>query len=448
MSRSTNGRRDHIHLYVLPAATRLLMDAACKMASISPMGQIANVNMGQSPPGQECNDVGEGVPLLGGPADLGLELPEPKRWTTSPTKICHDGDILVCVRATIGEPRWSDGEYCIGRGLAAIRAKTTEVSSNFLFHVIEANQDYLQSKGTGTTFKTISKDDLEAVPVPLLPVNQQEAIGKFLGWLAKENGPEIDWAPSPKLPAAFDEQRRILAGVEHLSGMVERINILSRDLSISTESILQSSRNAIVTELRRGYPDTRLGDVCTKITDGPHVSPQYVDQGVPFISVRNVSETGIDFSTAKYVSPEDHALFSSKTHVEKGDVLYTKGGTTGVARRVDINREFSIWVHVALLKLKKEIVIPGYVEHMLNAPTSRTQAELFTHGSSNRDLGLSRMCNIEFPLAPLEEQFQIVSYLDGIMEKLASLRELQLKRRTEIEALMPSILDKAFKGEL
>ena len=138
--------------------------------------------------------------------------------------------------------------------------------------------------------------------------------------------------------------------------------------------------------LRRRHSDARLGDICAKITDGPHVSPRYVDEGVPFISVRNINEMRLDFSSAKFVTNADHLEFSQKARVERGDVLYTKGGTTGVARRVDTDRPFSIWVHVALLKLYRGKAEAGFVEHMLNSPSSQEQANSFTRGSSNRDL--------------------------------------------------------------
>ena len=96
------------------------------------------------------------------------------------------------------------------------------------------------------------------------------------------------------------------------------------------------------------------------------------------ISVRNISESGLDFASAKFVTEADHSEFSKKAPVEFGDVLYTKGGTTGIARRVDTRRAFSIWVHVALLKLNRDKADGGFVEHMLNSPSSKEQAEFFT----------------------------------------------------------------------
>lgn len=121
MARLANARNNHMTRWVIPVAKRLLIEEACKNAPTRPLGEVAHIEMGQSPDGDSCNDDGDGVPLIGGPADLGTEFPQTARWTNFPTKLCRSGDIIVCVRATIGEPRWADGIYCLGRGVAGIR---------------------------------------------------------------------------------------------------------------------------------------------------------------------------------------------------------------------------------------------------------------------------------------------------------------------------------------
>jgi type I restriction enzyme, S subunit len=250
--------------------------------------------------------------------------------------------------------------------------------------------------------------------------------------------------PLPPLP----QQRRIVARIETLAEQIQEARTLRYQAVEEAESLVRAARNDVVTKLRQLNDDVQLGDVCLKITDGPHVSPRYVEDGVPFISVRNISETGLDFSSAKYVTQADHEQFSRKAAVERGDVLYTKGGTTGVARRVDTDRPFSIWVHVALLKLDRIKVDAGFVEQMLNSPLCRDQAAFFTRGSSNHDLGLSRMSNILFPLPPLSEQRRIVAELDALQSQVGALKKLQTETAAELDSLLPSILDRAFTGNL
>lgn len=142
-----------------------------------------------------------------------------------------------------------------------------------------------------------------------------------------------------------------------------------------------------------------LGQVTWSICDGPHFSPKYTVDGMPIISSRNISlESGLDFSTAKYVSREDYNEFIKRGKPEIGDILYTKGGTTGVPAVVETDKEFCIWVHVALLKTIKEVIDPYFFKLVLSSSFVYIQSQKQTHGIGNKDLGLTRITFIAFPL--------------------------------------------------
>ena len=160
-----------------------------------------------------------------------------------------------------------------------------------------------------------------------------------------------------------------------------------------------------------------LGELCYQVSDGPHISPQYVsrEHGVPFLSTRNVRPDGFDLGTVKYVSREDHEEFCKPIRPQRGDIIYTKGGTTGIAKVNDLDLEFSVWVHLAVLRIEKKRLFPRYVELALNSPHCYDQSQHHTQGTSNFDLGLTRMIKITLPLPPLPEQRRIVAKVDELM---------------------------------
>jgi len=240
MARLINARDNHISRWVIPAGRKLLIEAICNNAPTKPLGEVTYIEMGQSPDGNSCNNIEDGIPLVGGPADLGLIFPQTTRWTNAPTKVCRQGDIIVCVRATIGEPRWADGIYCLGRGVAGIRPVDPNLDPQFLFHIIEGNEQELQSRGTGTTFKTISKQDLSSIVVPLIPREQQEAIGKFLLWLEQNgiNNTRPDFSKAPTLPNTISEQRRIVARIEEVAAKIEEAQGLKSCVQKDIHSLL------------------------------------------------------------------------------------------------------------------------------------------------------------------------------------------------------------------
>lgn len=180
---------------------------------------------------------------------------------------------------------------------------------------------------------------------------------------------------------------------------------------------------------------SRLGHLCWKVADGPHFSPSYVAKeiGVPFLSGRNIKVEGFDLTNVKYVSKDDHDSFCSRTKPEPGDVLYTKGGTTGIALVNTLDFEFSVWVHVAVLKVAQDLVVPAYVAMALNSPHCYAQSQTLTHGIGNRDLGLTRMVQISLPLPPFEEQSRIVTQVEHML-KICDLLENRLRQAEELAA--------------
>jgi type I restriction enzyme S subunit len=189
----------------------------------------------------------------------------------------------------------------------------------------------------------------------------------------------------------------------------------------------------------------RLGEVIISAKDGPHFSPKYSEKGVPFISTRNISTNGIDFTTAKHISEEFHLEISKKCKPEKDDVLYTKGGTTGIAVVNSTDIDFNVWVHVAVLK-KSQNMYPYYIQHVLNSLHCYKQSQILTHGIGNQDLGLTRMVLITLPLPPLTEQHAIVERVDSLLAAVNTLEQQVKERKTYAEKLMQAVLKEAFAG--
>ena len=199
--------------------------------------------------------------------------------------------------------------------------------------------------------------------------------------------------------------------------------------------------------LPEGWCWASLGQMAWSVKDGPHYSPKYAKEGVPFITGGQVRPWGVDFDHAKRISGELHRELSVRVKPQLGDLLYTKGGTTGIARVNTYEREFSVWVHVAVLKLTG-LVNPFYLQHALNSPWCYAQAQRFTHGVGNQDLGLTRMVGIVFPLPPRSEQDRIVEEvdrLDSIAREVATLVEKQLQRARQ---LRQAVLKWGFDGKL
>lgn len=125
---------------------------------------IANIKMGQSPPGESYNDEGNGMIFYQGCTDFGNRFPTVRQYTTQPTRFAKEGDILLSVRAPVGTLNISKEDCCIGRGLAALNSKDNCIA--YLFGVmVNLKQIFDRRNVDGTTFGSITKDDLFTLKV-------------------------------------------------------------------------------------------------------------------------------------------------------------------------------------------------------------------------------------------------------------------------------------------
>ena len=189
------------------------------------------------------------------------------------------------------------------------------------------------------------------------------------------------------------------------------------------------------------WAETTIGAECYYIKDGPHKSLPDVgkDNGYPFISVRNIVNGFIDFSTAKYISEADYQEAIKKCHPQKGDMLYSKGGTTGIAKLIDVDIDFANWVHVAVLKF--DTSLNGiFFENMLNSDYCYAQSQRLTKGIANRDLVLSAMAKIRLYKPPLALQEQFAAFVKQTDKSKVVIQ----KALDEAQVLFGSLMQKYF----
>lgn len=147
------------------------------------LSQLADVIMGQSPPGEHVRETVRGLPLLNGPTEFGPSHPRPVQWTDDVRKRCNAGDILFCVRgSTTGRMNWADQPYAIGRGIAAIRP-LHGFDATFVRAVLEAGLSDLLALATGSTFPNLSRSDLLSVPAPKVSSAESVKVGSLLAAL-------------------------------------------------------------------------------------------------------------------------------------------------------------------------------------------------------------------------------------------------------------------------
>jgi type I restriction enzyme S subunit len=184
----------------------------------------------------------------------------------------------------------------------------------------------------------------------------------------------------------------------------------------------------------KDWKSKKLSEVCAKITDGTHQTPKYFNEGIIFLSSKNVTSGKIDWNNIKYIDEKQHLEMHKRVAPKVNDVLLAKNGTTGVAAIVDRNITFDIYVSLALLR-PLEGLLPTYLLHFINSPLAKKQFNKRLKGIGVPNLHLEEIREVEIPLPPLLEQKRIVSILDEAFAATARAKanaEQNLKNAKEV----------------
>jgi len=247
----------------------------------------------------------------------------------------------------------------------------------------------------------------------------------------------------------LDEQRRIVARIEELAAKSREAREFRLAASSEAEAFARSATDNIYRRLKREIGVRRLDAACTSITDGDHQTPPFSESGVKFIFVGNVSTGRLHFRGAKFVTREYFQRLSASRVPRHDDILYSAvGATLGIPVVVDVDEDFCFQRHIAILKPDRVAALPRFLWHMLRTTTVFEKAWASTTGSAQPTIPLRAIRELPVPLPPLDRQTAIVAELDALQTKVDTVKALQEETAAELDAMLPAILDKAFKGEL
>ena len=361
------------------------------------------------------------------------------------------GDLLVCEGGDVGRSAiWeNDQEMYYQNALHRVRfyGGINPYYFRLLMECYKGNK-ILNKKSKGMTIKHLVQSALNAIYFPLPPIQEQQRIvNKFqslIPILEQYNTSEIKLS---NLNISFPDllKKSILQEAvqgklvpqdpadEPASVLLERIRVEKQRLVAEGkikkdkhESVIFRRDNShyekldgiercIDDEIPFDIPETwcfcRLGTILYKLTDGTHSRPKYVETGVPFISVKDVSSGILDFSNCKFITEIEHKELYKRCNPEYGDILLTKVGTTGIPIIVNTTDEFSLFVSVALLKFDQKLMSNEYLVHLINSPLVQKQAEENTRGVGNKNWVMRDISNTLIVVPPLKEQYRIVEKL-------------------------------------
>ena len=333
------------------------------------------------------------MPFYQGNADFGEIHPKARVWCTKPTKIAKSGDILLSVRAPIGALNIANEDCCIGRGLAAITADSNKCSKKYLWYALESKKDELISKGTGSTFKAISKNVLFDTEISYVPLDEQILIEQNLD----------------KIAQLINNRKKQLDLLSNL--------VASRFIEMFGDPFVNNKR----------WKVQKIADVITEVRYG--TSRPAVDGGkYPYLRMNNLTNDGhLDISNLKYIDIPDNEI--DKCVVHKGDILFNRTNSielVGKTAVFDLDEDMVIAGYIIRIRLKP-CLLPEIVSQYMNLPPVKELLRSMAKGAVNQaNINAQELQSIHIYVPDIKLQNKFVEFKHRI-DKSKYLATLYMK---------------------
>ncbi|MBD1937623.1 restriction endonuclease subunit S [Microcoleus sp. FACHB-68] len=344
---------------------------------------------------------------------LGKDAPSRAR------KVIHTNDVIVSttrpnLNAVALVPPDLNEQIC-STGFCVLRANS-DLDPNYLFAFVQSTRfvDSLTNLVSGALYPAVNDEQVRTQLIPLPPL--------------------------------LSEQKALASRFKRQMEETERMRRIAERQLEAAKAIRDSILREAFTDLEiQEIPIVTIDEVTSLVIDGPHATPTYVKQGIPFVTVQNIRNRKLSFDNLQYISPQDHEEFTRRGKAEIGDILMTKDGTLGIPCLVDDAREFSFFVSVALIKPIRDRIDSEYFFYALDSPLVQSRIDEQSAGAGLKHIVLEEIKALEIPLPETkEDQIEFAQSLRCRIEKLAPIIATAEKQLEAINALPKAYLREVF----
>ncbi len=244
------------------------------------------------------------------------------------------------------------------------------------------------------------------------------------------------------------EQRRIVARIEELAAKIEEARTLRQQAADEIEAL----RTAALRSIMLSFPGTELAlsDACEEIIDNLHSNPRYAHSGIPCIRSPDVGWGNLNLDNALRTDQAEYRHRTVRGEPQPDDIVFVReGGGTGKCAIVMPGQRFSLGQRVMLLRPMRELVDARFFLYQLLSPLiQEEQIAPLCKGSASPHLNIGALRQFRVRLPSLCRQRKIVAELDALQARVDEMKRQQAETAVELDALLPSILDCALRGQL
>ena len=429
---------------------------------LSPLSEIAQTSSGGTPDRNNSSYYGGSIPWMKSGELTDGEVTKIEETITelglanSSAKVLPVGTLLIALYgATVGKTGILGVEAASNQAVCAVLPRTQNVCGRYLFWFLRRKREEFLQMSFGGAQPNISQKILRDTLVPLPSLSVQETIASFLDAVEKRLRDQS--IPLPELPAPLSEQRRVVARIEELSAQIREARTLRHQAAQEADALFTTETtrrfNALLTCPQHPISSLGMNDE-NPIQIGPFGAQlhktEFVDEGVPVLNVGNVWPQGLRLDNLDHVSSEK-ADELRRYAIQSGDLLFARSGAT-LGKVCLVPPSCDGWLmtgHLFRVRFDPGRVLNKFAFIAFRA-SLQIQEQVFgqVRGATRPGFNTTLLSKVLLPLPPLSEQRRIVAELDALQAEVDALKRLQAETSAELDALLPAILDRAFKGEL
>lgn len=312
---------------------------------------------------------------------------------------------VLCGIGTIGKAALSKVPFASNQQLIAI---DSTLHDYYCYFLCLAAREELENLATGNVLKILNTERLGGLDIPLPDSFTQAKIAAYLN------------RETAKIDRLIAKQKRLIELLQE-----KRQAVISRAVTKGLDPNVRMKDSGVewLGEVPEHWKVLCIKHiVSTPITDGPHETPQSVDEGVPFISAEAISSGTLNFEKRwGFISQEDHSRYSKKYCPRLHDIYMVKSGaTTGVTAIVETEQTFNIWSPLAVIRCV-EFMNPYFVLSFMRSRNFLDAVSLNWSFGTQQNIGMGVLENLQIPVPPLEEQESLVRYIYGHIEEVYNL---------------------------
>ncbi|KEI91068.1 restriction endonuclease subunit S [Clostridium botulinum] len=371
------------------------------------LSEIAEIIMGQSPDSDTYNENSEGIPFFQGKSDFGKIYPNIRMYCSRPIKLAQINDILMSVRAPVGDVNVSNIECCIGRGLSAIRCNE-KINYKYVYYYLTNIKERFEQQSTGSTFKAINKAIIGNMPI--------------------------------LIPEELEIQQKIVNVLDKAQSLIDKRKVQIEALDELVKSRFIEMFGDPITNLK-AWNTAKLGDICTISRGGsPRPIDQFLGGPIPWIKIGDATQ-GDDIYLHKTKEGIIEEGIKKSRLIKKGGLIFANCGVSlGFARILKIDG----CIHDGWLAFEG---FDDYLDKIFFLKSLNYCTEYFRRiapDGTQPNLNTNIMREYVQILPPMEKQKEYANFIEQV-DKLKFEMEKSLK---ELEDNFNSLMQRAFKGEL